>query len=37
MLSALARANGLLVIPDGAEIGEIGEVYPVQMLDWDLG
>jgi molybdopterin molybdotransferase len=35
-LSSLARANGLLVIPDGTEVAEIGEVYPVQMLDWGL-
>jgi molybdopterin molybdotransferase len=36
-LSSLARANGLMVIPDGTELAETGEVYQVQMLDWGLG
>jgi molybdopterin molybdotransferase len=37
VLSSLARANGLLVIPEEIEVAEVGMVLPVQMNDWDLG
>lgn len=34
VLSSLARANGLLVIPERVETAEAGERYTVQMIDW---
>ncbi|MFL5760361.1 MAG: gephyrin-like molybdotransferase Glp [Thermomicrobiales bacterium] len=37
VLSSLARANGLLVIPEEIDVAEPGMVLPVQMIDWDLG
>jgi molybdopterin molybdotransferase len=37
VLSTLAKANGLLVIPEALPVAECGVVLPVQMLDWDLG
>ena len=37
MLSGLAAANGLLVIPEAIERTEPGMWLPVQMLDWDDG
>lgn len=37
VLSTLARANGLLVIPETTDAVDEGDVVPVQMLDWDLG
>jgi molybdopterin molybdotransferase len=36
VLSTLARANGLLVIPEGLPVAESGALFPVHMLDWDL-
>jgi molybdopterin molybdotransferase len=35
VLSTLARANGLLVIPDNLPLAEPGALLPVQMLDWE--
>lgn len=35
VLSSLAAANGLLVIPEEVVVAEVGETFPVQMLDWD--
>jgi molybdopterin molybdotransferase len=37
ILRSLARANGLLVIPEELDMAEAGMVLPVQMTDWDLG
>ena len=37
VLSSLARANGLLVVPEHLEVVEPGTRLPVQMVDWDLG
>lgn len=37
MLASLARANGLLVIPESCAVAEPGMTFPVQMPDWDLG
>jgi molybdopterin molybdotransferase len=37
VLSTLAKANGLLVIPEDVPVAEDGSCFPVQMLDWDLG
>ena len=37
VLSSMARANGLLVIPEEVEAAEPGMRLPVQMIDWDLG
>jgi molybdopterin molybdotransferase len=37
VLSTLAKANGLLVIPEDLPAAEDGALLPVQMLDWDLG
>ncbi len=37
MLTSLAKANGLLVIPETCDIAEPGMTFPVQMPDWDLG
>ena len=37
VLSTLAKANGLLVIPETLPAAEDGALLPVQMLDWDLG
>lgn len=37
VLSTLAKANGLLVIPEHLPAAEDGALLPVQMLDWDLG
>ncbi|HEV2108479.1 MAG TPA: gephyrin-like molybdotransferase Glp, partial [Thermomicrobiales bacterium] len=37
MLTSLARANGLLVVPETCPLAEPGMVFPVQMPDWDLG
>lgn len=34
VLSSLARANGLLVIPERVEVALPGERYQVQMIDW---
>lgn len=36
VLSTLANANGLLVIPEDVPVAESGTCFPVQMLDWDL-
>jgi molybdopterin molybdotransferase len=37
VLSTLAKANGLLVIPENLPAAEGGALLPMQMLDWDLG
>lgn len=37
VLSTLAKANGLLVIPEDVAVAEGGSCFPAQMLDWDLG
>ena len=37
VLSTLAKANGLLVIPEDLPAAEDGALLPAQMLDWDLG
>jgi molybdopterin molybdotransferase len=37
VLSTLAKANGLLVIPETLAVAADGTLLPVQMLDWDLG
>jgi len=37
VLSTLAKANGLLVIPENVSVVEDGALLSVQMLDWDLG
>jgi molybdopterin molybdotransferase len=37
VLSTLARANGLLVIPEDLAVADDGALLAVQMLDWDLG
>jgi molybdopterin molybdotransferase len=37
VLSTLAKANGLLVIPEDLPVVEDGTMLPAQMLDWDLG
>jgi molybdopterin molybdotransferase len=37
VLSSLARANGLLIIPEELEVAEPNMRLPVQMIDWDLG
>ena len=37
VLSTLAKANGLLVIPEDLSVAEAGTMLPAQMLDWDLG
>lgn len=37
VLSTLARANGLLVIPEDVPVAEPGACFPAQMLDWELG
>jgi len=37
VLSSLVLANGLLVVPESADIVEPGTMLPVWMLDWDLG
>jgi molybdopterin biosynthesis enzyme len=34
-LSSLARANGLLIVPETVTAGEPGDVLTVQRLDWD--
>jgi molybdopterin molybdotransferase len=36
VLSTLAKANGLLVIPEELPAANDGDLLPVQMLDWDL-
>ena len=36
ILSTLARANALLVIPEAVSVADEGSVLPAQMLDWDL-
>ena len=36
VLSSLARANGLLVLPEELSRAEAGMRLPVQMLDWDI-
>jgi hypothetical protein len=37
VLSSLARANGLLVVPEELEAVRPGTRLPVMMLDWELG
>src|ERR671910_809512 len=37
VLSTLAKANALLVIPETLPTAEDGVLLPAQMLDWDLG
>ena len=37
VLSTLAKANGLLVIPEALAVAEDGAVLPVQLLDWAPG
>jgi molybdopterin molybdotransferase len=37
ILSALAAANGLLVVPEDVPTAEVGTMLPVQMLDWEVG
>jgi molybdopterin molybdotransferase len=37
VLSTLAKANGLLVIPETLPAAEDGAMLHAQMLDWDLG
>ena len=37
VLSSLARANGLLVVPEELEAVRPGTRLPVLMLDWELG
>ncbi len=37
VLSSLAAANGLLVVPEDLPAGEVGMTLPVQMLDWEVG
>ncbi len=37
VLSTLAKANGLMVIPEHLPTAEDGSLLSVQMLDWDLG
>jgi molybdopterin molybdotransferase len=35
VVSTLARANGLMVIPETMPVADDGALLPVQMLDWD--
>ena len=35
VLSSLARANGLLVVPEEVSVAEPGDSFDVQMLDWE--
>lgn len=37
VLTALVRANGLLVVPDGVERLEAGDIGEVEMLHWEQG
>lgn len=37
VLSSLARANGLLVIPESLDLATPGMTLEVLMVDWDLG
>jgi hypothetical protein len=37
VLTSLARANGLLVVPEQVDVAECGMRLPVLMFDWDLG
>lgn len=37
VLSSLARANGLMVIPEDVSAAQEGDAFPVQMLDWGFG
>ena len=37
VLSTLAKANALLIIPETLLVAEDGALLPAQMLDWDLG
>ena len=37
VLSTLAKANALLIIPETLLAAEDGALLPAQMLDWDLG
>jgi molybdopterin molybdotransferase len=37
VLTSLARANGLLVLPEHIEVAEPGMRLPVQMIDWYAG
>ncbi len=37
VLSSLARANGLLVVPEELEVAEPGMRLPVRMLHWETG
>lgn len=37
ILTSLARANGLLVIPEEVAVAEPDSMLPVQMLDWEGG
>src|SRR5690606_32623356 len=34
-LTSLARANGLLIVPETVPVANPGDVLSVQMLDWD--
>lgn len=34
VLTSLARANGLLILPEHIEVAEPGMRFPVQMIDW---
>ena len=37
VLTSLARANGLLVVPESLDVAEPGMRLAVQMVDWDRG
>ena len=37
VLTALTRANGLLVVPDGVERLDAGALVEVEMLHWEQG
>nr|MBA2519833.1 molybdopterin molybdotransferase MoeA [Chloroflexia bacterium] len=34
-LAALTRANGLLVVPETMAVAAAGDLFPVQLLDWE--
>jgi molybdopterin molybdotransferase len=37
VLTSMAKANGLAVVPEGTTHVKAGSVVPVQMLDWPEG
>jgi molybdopterin molybdotransferase len=37
VLTSMAKANGLAIVPEGTRYVEAGTELPVQMLDWSEG